>query len=42
MFMCILGFIRGGGGGDFEVPVMVVVSEEFGVHMYPKLVKGWR
>lgn len=31
-----------GGGGDFEVPVMVVVSEEFGVHMYPKLVKGWR
>lgn len=40
MFMCILGFIR--GGGDFEVPVMVVVSEEFGVHMYPKLVKGWR
>lgn len=30
------------GGGDFEVPVMVVVSEEFGVHMYPKLVKGWR
>lgn len=40
MFMCILSFIR--GGGDFEVPVMVVVSEEFGVHMYPKLVKGWR
>lgn len=41
VFMCILGFIRG-GGGDFEVPVMVVVSEEFGVNMYPKLVKGWR
>lgn len=40
MFMCILGFIRG-GGGDFEVPVMVVVSEEFRVHVYPKLVKGW-
>lgn len=40
-FMCILGFIR--GGGDFEVSVVVVVeSKEFGVHMYPKLVKGWR
>lgn len=31
-----------GGGGDFEVFVMVVVSEEFGVYMYFKLVKGWR
>lgn len=35
-------WIHKGGGGDFEVPVMVVVSEEFGVHMYLKLVKGWR
>lgn len=40
MFMCILGFIR--GGGDFEVSVIVVGSKEFGVHMYSKLVKGWR
>lgn len=37
MFMCILGFIR--GGGDFEVSAIVV---GVGVHMYPKLVKGWR